>query len=151
MLSLVLAASNNHAKLFQWLMEQDGTKEYPNLDRVLAFCFQRACSNGCVDMVPTLVDMNVIDPAENVNAGLRYAVGAGHLDIVKILVDLDSVMDAGLEEVFQAALNGGNLDIVKLLVEDCEVDPDCYDNLGIQIVAEKGQIEVMRYLMLYEN
>ncbi|KAJ3282725.1 hypothetical protein HDU76_008657, partial [Blyttiomyces sp. JEL0837] len=116
--SLVLAASNNHAKFFQRLMEQDRTKEYSNLDRVLSFCFQRVCSNGCVDMVRTMIDMNIVDPSENVNAGLRYAAGAGHLEIVNILVDLDSVMDAGLEEVFQAALNGGNLDIVKLLVED---------------------------------
>jgi ankyrin repeat protein len=87
---------------------------------------------------------------EDVNDGLAYSAGHGHLYIVKYLVDVKgaNVRD---DEDYPLCISAreGYLDIVKFLVEK-GADVSARENYALRWSAESGHLDVVKFLLSVE-
>ena len=115
--------------------------------------FTKACNNGNIKRVQELLDQGV-DPSADDNDGIRSACFYGHIEVVKLLLDLDESkgIDPSADNnygVRMACING-HTEVVKLLLDLDEsrgVDPSANDNDGFQCACYGDHIEVIKLLL----
>ncbi|KAH7963270.1 hypothetical protein HPB52_020409 [Rhipicephalus sanguineus] len=127
---LLIAARNGHRPVVQTLLENFGSAVGLEQEGTVQF------------------DGYVIEGA----TPLWCAAGAGHLDIVRLLVLRGADVNHPTRTIstpLRAASFDGRLDIVRFLVEhgaDIHI-PNKYNNTCLMIAAYKGHLDVVRYLL----
>jgi Ankyrin repeats (3 copies) len=98
--------------------------------------------------------INLANNNEGFSAGLLYAAGGGHLDVVQRLLDSKADVNAAAEyggwTALQAAAEGGHLDVVQRLL-DAKADVNAPAEYGgwtaLQAAAEGGHLDVVQRLL----
>ena len=84
----------------------------------------------------------------NNDQAVRYACRAGHLEVVKYLVEkCGSVVRANDDSPVRVASEGGHLGVVKYLVEKCEEDARVDNDFAVRWASVGGHFEVIKYLV----
>uniref|UniRef100_A0A8D8KEN4 Protein fem-1 homolog B n=1 Tax=Culex pipiens TaxID=7175 RepID=A0A8D8KEN4_CULPI len=125
---LIAAAMRGHYDVVHILL----TQLRPNLEK-----------EGCVKF-----DGHLIEGA----SALWVAAGAGHLNIIKLLVEHGADLNhhtRNLSTPVRAACFDGRLDIIRYLVDhDANINfANAYNNTCLMIAAYKGHAEVVEYLL----
>jgi len=114
--------------------------------------FVEACSKGRLKNLKSMMDNSLIDLEQGEDSlgmrGLKLAIYAGHLDIVKYLVEechVDVHEKSGKAIYF--AGESGNLKIAKYLVEECQVNIHADEEVALCSAAHEEHFDVVKYLI----
>jgi len=112
-----------------------------------------AAHNGRLDKVKYLTEKFRSNNMDYFDDALILAAKAGHLDIVKHLVE-DCRLNVHSQKVAFRVASYGHLEVLKYFMEDCGVNhrvmPSFMDDL-LQAAAGKGQLDIVKYLMKTHN
>ena len=132
------------------IYEKDVDADLPSI--LLGF----AAEFGLVSIVREIMKNFKCDPAFDNNYAIRWSAQAGHLDVVKYLMEeVDSKYginpaDCGNWAIRCSATNG-HMDVVKYLMEEVdskyEIDPAAEDNYAIRWSASNGHLDVVKHLL----
>lgn len=138
----LLAATFGYSKTINALLKE---KHEPLLVN-LAFCY--ALKNGHLEIVQTLLNDPLFNPAINNNEPIRLASEMGYQDIVSTLLQ-DKRVNAAAENNYaiRLAAQNGHLEIVKTLLQHKGVDPTVNHNEAIRLAAQKGHLDIVKLLL----
>lgn len=104
---------------------------------------RRACSQGWLASVQWLLADERVDPGDNDNGALRWAVECGHVQVTRcLLADSRCCPDA---DTLAGACSEGHDNVVRLLLADSRVDVG--DACAPSRAAKGGFVDVVRLLM----
>lgn len=107
-----------------------------------------ACKAGFIECVQVLLDYNITIHADEHSDPLDAASSRGHVDIVKLLLNLNKegrIAKERLKNALISATGAGYLVVVQLLVS-YGVDSDSL-NAGLYVAAEANQLEVAAFFL----
>jgi len=125
------AISNGHLEIFHKLILDKRVQITDNM-------FITACSSGQYEMAKELLKFD-IDPTAEDQLALHYAVENGHIEIVKMLLDLPEIdPSADDQNVLNIACQKGYYEIVEMLLKDDRIDPTFDDCISLQLASKYG-------------
>jgi ankyrin repeat protein len=113
-------------------------------------CYSKTSLFKHTEILRLLLDRGV-DPAANDNRVLRWACADGHMDIVRLLLELPLVRCAAFDkESLRSASKNGHTKIVRLLLAlppERGVNPGAQNNFAFQSACQFGHSEIVRMLL----
>lgn len=107
-----------------------------------------ACQSGDLRSVKELLIRGHFSPKINDNEPIRLAAGAGHHEIVGLLLGFPSVNPgANDNEAIRTAVKNGHFEVVRLLLTDYRVDPTANGNEALRMVIANGNLKVLNLLL----
>ncbi len=104
---------------------------------------KKYCYNNDIIKIKKMIKMMKIDLDFSWNWGLSSACRGGHIDMVKVMIDLGA---GDVNWGLYCACRTGHMDIVKLMIEKCADDL----NWGLSGACRGGHIDIVR-LMIEEG
>ena len=113
---------------------------------ILQKLFTKAITDGLDGLLKIILPH--VDPNIHNNQAIRLAIQAGHIKIVRILLE-DSRVDPADSDNYaiRLAAGYGHTEIVELLLRDPRVNPADSDNYAIRLAAGYGHTETVGLLL----
>jgi ankyrin repeat protein len=124
----------------------------PAVELSVAEQFYKACEDGALELVRSLLEQDGVDPAAQDHKALWLAARYGHMEVVRLLLqqnNADFIVRDNFSLRFAAAR--GYVDMVRLLLEQDNIDPAAQDSIALRVAAEHNHVEIVRLLLEQAN